>query len=52
MRTGAYVLLVAVVLALGLGPRRTFVDGRFQGAHRASTTSTPSTISSSSAGWA
>jgi hypothetical protein len=34
MRTGACVLLVAVVLALGFGPRRTFVDGRFQGAHR------------------
>jgi thiol-disulfide isomerase/thioredoxin len=34
MSTGAYVLVVAVVLALGFGTYRAFVDGRFRGTHR------------------
>jgi thiol-disulfide isomerase/thioredoxin len=34
MTTGAYVLVVAVVLALGLGTYRALVDGRFRGTHR------------------
>src|SRR4051812_1777022 len=34
MSTGAYVLLVAVVLALGFGTYRALADGRFRGTHR------------------
>lgn len=34
MSTGGYVLLVAVVLALGFGGYRAFADGRFRGTHR------------------
>jgi thiol-disulfide isomerase/thioredoxin len=34
MSTGAYVLVVAVVLALAFGTYRALVDGRFRGTHR------------------
>jgi thiol-disulfide isomerase/thioredoxin len=34
MSDGAYVLLAAVVLALGFGTYRALVDGRFRGTHR------------------
>ena len=34
MSTGLYVLLAAVVLALGLGLYRAMTDGRFRGTHR------------------
>lgn len=34
MQPGEVVLLVAVVLALGLGVSRLFTDGRFRGTHR------------------
>jgi thiol-disulfide isomerase/thioredoxin len=34
MSTGAYVLVVAVVLALAFGSYRALVDGRFRGTHR------------------
>ena len=36
MSTGAYVLVVAVALALGFGAYRALVDGRFRGTHRIS----------------
>jgi len=34
MSTGGYVLVVAIVLALGFGTYRAYVDGRFRGTHR------------------